>query len=196
MLAIDKLENTKHLLKKHYEDYDIISSVSCVLEDIMDENTIIINIGTDRVIFDVIAPYIGTCLRNKRCSIPIYGTISNPIHAKNLKEQLHKIKIKHPYSKIIAIDACAGDGMIGDIIIENNPRVGKDLPPVGDYSIKIVTNIITDPLCILNHYSDSIRLNDIMKIGKVVEKSILKTINIKKLNNKEVALTNYCSERL
>lgn len=197
MLTIGKLENDKNLLRKHYEDYDVMSSISDVLEDIIDENTIIVNIGTDRVIYDAIAPLIGTYLKNKKCSVPVYGTISNPIHALNLEEKLYKIKSKHPYSTIIGIDACKSD-IIGEIIVDNksiNPGsgTGKILPKVGDYSIKITT--ITNSSFIFDN-STSIRLNDIMEMGEIVGNAILKVVNSKKNNNKEVTLTDCYVEDL
>ena len=105
------------------------------------EEVIIVNIGTDKMIYDVLSPLLGTILKENNCSLTVYGTIDNPIHAMNLKDRLEKIKKLHPNAKIISTDACLGaEADIGDITVRNEPikpgkGVGKTLPSVGDISI-------------------------------------------------------------
>ena len=105
-------------------------------------------IGSDRSTGDSLGPLIGYKLKNiNKNHIYIYGSLENPIHSLNLSSMLDKINnnFKNPF--IIAIDACLGNIQdVGKIIIEDSPLypglgVKKELPPVGDISIKGVVNI-------------------------------------------------------
>lgn len=120
------------------------------LKPIMKEKRpiIFLCIGTDRATGDSLGPLVGYKLK----LIPhnnffIYGTLENPINAKNITDTLDKINkyFCNPY--IIAIDACLGAAHnIGKIIIENKPlcpgsSLNKELPEVGDISISGIVNI-------------------------------------------------------
>ncbi|SHE87614.1 spore protease YyaC [Clostridium fallax] len=105
-------------------------------------------IGSDRSTGDSLGPLVGDKLKfSIKKSIYFYGSLENPIHAKNLKETIISInkKFKNPY--IVAIDACLGTVQnVGKILIEKKPlkpglAVSKDLPPVGDLSILGIVNI-------------------------------------------------------
>lgn len=90
-------------------DHDESSHVlSEVLKNTMDNDTIIVCIGTDRVIGDALAPVVGTMLKSRGFRYPVYGTLDRPIHALNIYESIDIVKRKHPNSTIIAIDACLG----------------------------------------------------------------------------------------
>jgi len=115
-------------------------------------------------------------LEEKFFPLPVYGTISNPIHALNLDSKLSDIKLKHPDSKIIGIDACLGPpSKIGEIQVRNYPinpgkGVGKSLSPVGDISIIgiVDSSDINEPFT-----SRNIRLNLILEISKVITQGII-----------------------
>ncbi len=150
------------------------------------KNIIFICIGTDRATGDALAPLVGTFLsRNK--NIIVYGTLDNPVHAKNLKEILHTIDTDN--NLIIAIDACVGEfENIGSIKISNESikagsGVGKDLPEVGDVSIVGVVNLnFGDIMKIISHT----RLNLIYNMGNIIYKAISRTmykINKENLQN-------------
>lgn len=120
------------------------------LKNIFIENRpiIFLCIGTDRATGDSLGPLIGYKLKDiERKNIYIYGSLEYPIHSINLSEILFKIEnnFKDPF--IIGIDASLGNVQnIGKIFIEDSPlqpglALGKDLPPVGDMSIKGVVNI-------------------------------------------------------
>ena len=120
------------------------------LKNIFIENRpiIFLCIGTDRATGDSLGPLIGYKLKDiERKNIYIYGSLEYPIHSINLSEILCKIEnnFKDPF--IIGIDASLGNVQnIGKIFIEDSPlqpglALGKDLPPVGDMSIKGVVNI-------------------------------------------------------
>ena len=66
-------------------------------------------IGSDRATGDSLGPIIGHKLaQNHFSSIYIYGTLEEPVHAKNLEKVIDTIydTFSNPY--IVAIDACLG----------------------------------------------------------------------------------------
>lgn len=103
---------------------------------------VILCIGTDRVCGDALGPLIGTMLTD-RFNTPsfVYGTLSSPVTALNLKSAVDFIKSRHPSSPVIAVDSCVGKASeIGKIRlfcggIKPGLATGKDLPRVGDISI-------------------------------------------------------------
>lgn len=115
------------------------------LKDIFRNNKdlIIVNIGTDRSIYDSIAPLVGTLLNESNTKLTVLGCLDKPIHALNIEQRLQYINDKYKDYTILAIDACIGDD-VGHISIDKKPikagaGAGKNLPSVGDYSIKCIT---------------------------------------------------------
>ncbi|WP_346886576.1 spore protease YyaC [Clostridium sp. UBA4395] len=163
-------------VKIHYKDSLGYYTLSNFLKDELNANTIIVCIGTDRCIGDCLGPLIGSMLEEKFFPLPVYGTISNPIHALNLDSKLSDIKLKHPDSKIIGIDACLGPpNKIGEIQVRDYPinpgkGVGKSLSPVGDISIIgiVDSSDIDEPFT-----SRNIRLNLILEISKVITQGLV-----------------------
>ncbi len=163
-------------VKIHYKDSLGYYTLSNFLKDELNANTIIVCIGTDRCIGDCLGPLIGSMLEEKFFPLPVYGTIANPIHALNLDSKLSDIKLKHPDSKIIGIDACLGPpNKIGEIQVRDYPinpgkGVGKSLSPVGDISIIgiVDSSDIDEPFT-----SRNIRLNLILEISKVITQLIM-----------------------
>lgn len=167
-----------YLLKKHHEDIDIIESMVEILKKEIDENTIIVCIGTDRCIGDSVGPIIGSILKNS-IKNTVYGTIDEPIHALNIFEYVEMINKKHKDKKILCIDAAVGKNEnIGKILIENKPMmpgkgVGKKLPSIGNISIKpIVTNYKKDT----HNNLHNVRLSYVIKISKIITQSIKEAI--------------------
>ncbi|MEG0774454.1 spore protease YyaC [Clostridium sp.] len=163
-------------IKTHYKDPLGYYNLANFIKDHLNENTIIVCIGTDRCIGDCLGPLVGTYLSEKFFPLPVYGTISDPIHALNLESKLTEIKSIHPTSKIIGIDACLGPySSIGEIQVRNYPinpgkGVGKILPPVGDISIIGIVDSSDDdePFTTRN-----IRLNLIVQLSKVITHSLM-----------------------
>lgn len=148
-------------------------------------------IGTDRSTGDSLGPLIGEKL-NALISdnFILYGTLKNPVHAKNLHETLKEIHTKYTYPYIIAIDACLGQiSNIGNIIIENKPlspgaAMRKELPKVGDLSITGVVNI-----CGALEFMvlQNTRLYTVMHLANIISEgiyhAILKTLGSKSNSN-------------
>ena len=123
-----------YLAKVNYEKENVVQILSSVLKDVIDENTVIVCIGTDRAIGDALGPLVGTMLKNSDFKYPVYGTLDDPIHALNIYEAIDKISKTHSKGNFLAIDACLGSkSSIGNIQIREGPilpgkGVGKKLP--------------------------------------------------------------------
>ncbi|KAJ50026.1 putative sporulation protein YyaC [Clostridium tetanomorphum] len=149
---------------------------------------VILCIGSDRSTGDSLGPLIGYKLRFlSRENLYIYGSLDNPVHAKNLCEITSKIQNEYKNPYIIAIDACLGNVQnIGKICIEEKAlcpgsAMNKNLPPIGNLSITGIVNISgTLEFMVLQNT----RLNTVMQLADVISKgiyhSILKTIGGRK----------------
>lgn len=65
------------------------------------KDTIIVCIGTDKCIGDCLGPLVGSILTENFFPLPVYGTLSSPIHALNIDERLNEIYSNHPNASII-----------------------------------------------------------------------------------------------
>lgn len=163
-------------IKSHYDNPLAYYEIANFLKDYIDENTIIVCIGTDRCIGDCLGPLVGTLLKDNFFPLPVFGTISEPIHALNIDKKLNEIKNIYPKGNIIGIDACLGDNeSIGEIQARDYPihpgkGVGKSLPEVGTASIiGIVDSSDSSEL----FTTRNIRLDLIMKLSKVITHAII-----------------------
>ncbi|MGL4760060.1 MAG: spore protease YyaC [Sarcina sp.] len=162
-------------IKSYYKDSLSYYKLAHFLKDYINDS-IIICIGTDKCIGDCLGPLVGTALIEKNFPQPVYGTLEKPIHALNLDTELERIYKLHPYSTVIAIDACLGDvNAIGEIHLKTDSLkpgkgVGKTLPSVGDISIIGIVDSSSKKDLFSNR---AIRLNLIMDITKVIVNSIL-----------------------
>ncbi|CAG9714897.1 spore protease YyaC [Clostridium neonatale] len=153
------------------------------IKEHINTNSIIVCIGTDKCIGDCLGPLVGTILKENNFPLPVYGTLSEPIHALNIDERLNEIKKLHPNAHIIGIDACLGNEEdIGDIRVRNHAispgkGVGKELPEVGETSIIGIVDT--------SEYSDlffsrSIRLSFVMDMAKSISKILFDSCLINK----------------
>ncbi len=105
------------------------------------ERPVIICIGSDRHILDCLGPLTGTMLRESLPDLLLYGTLDQPLHARNLVKQLQSIRYNNPGHIELAIDASVGEedeiGMVqfrqGGLI--PGKALAKTLPAVGDFSL-------------------------------------------------------------
>lgn len=150
--------------------------LSNFLKHYINDNTILICIGTDRCIGDCLGPLVGTMLKEKYFPLSIYGTISEPIHALNIDKKLLKIKKEHPTSTIIGIDACLGDTenigeiQVRDYAIHPGKGVGKSLPDVGETSIVGIVDSCESSELFTNR---NIRLNLIFQMATIIVQTIM-----------------------
>lgn len=165
------------LFNRHFEEKYIFGSLSYLFfkELPRDKEIVFLCIGVDRSLGDCFGPMTGTLLQQLGVS-HIYGTLDNPVHAKNLSAIYAGIQ-KEKF--IVAIDASLGSaGEIGYVKVKRSPilpgsAMGKELPSVGDLSVILVVNIAG----IANHL---LLQNSSMKIvwkgANLVAKSIFTAI--------------------
>ena len=79
-------------------------------------------VGSDKVVGDSLAPIVGEYLTKKfKIKAYVYGSLKNPITAINVLSAYNYIKVKHPKSKLIIIDATLSDEEnINFVRLENN----------------------------------------------------------------------------
>lgn len=167
-------------------DYNSIFTFSNILTEIFisvsnDSRPIIfLCIGTDRSTGDSLGPLVGEKLKFlSRSNIGFYGNLENPVHAKNLQDNIDDIYSTYINPFIIAIDACLGSlENVGKVFIENKPimpgsAMKKDLPKVGDISITGIVNIsgILEFMVLQNT-----RLYTVMKLADLISNGIYSSI--------------------
>ena len=169
---------------------------SILKEDVpFNSNLVILCIGTDRSTGDCLGPLVGHKLSSNYFlkDIRIYGTLTNPVHAKNLKENVDIIYKSIPDPYIIAIDASLGKcENIGKINLYKGPLypgagVNKDLLPVGDISITGIVNIsgFMEYIVLQNT-----RLSIVMQLADTISKSLYLSIKSTRKVRSESALLN------
>lgn len=77
-------------------------------EDLTNRDIVILCIGSDRATGDSLGPMVGHQLARIQKNFHLYGTLKNPVHAKNLEDALTFIELNHKNPFIIAIDASLG----------------------------------------------------------------------------------------
>ena len=87
------------------------------LKGTINENTLIVCIGTPKVYWDKTSCIVGTLLTEKYNIKNVLGTYDDPVHALNLEERIKNIK----HNNILAIDSCvaADNKKVGDILFVN-----------------------------------------------------------------------------
>ncbi|GFN37160.1 spore protease YyaC [Tepidimicrobium xylanilyticum] len=146
------------------------------------QDLIILCIGTDRSTGDSLGPLVGYKLAphiQPFEQVYLFGTLEEPVHAKNLEDITHYINSQHPNPFILAIDASLGNmDKIGYINIKKGPLkpglgVNKNLPPVGDISITGVVNVggMMEYIVLQNT-----RLSLVMNMANIIYKGIYKSL--------------------
>lgn len=171
------LEKTKVYYYNSQKKQDIIK-FSQILTSLIKEKLgkkqelVLLCIGSDRATGDCLGPIIGYKLSKvQQPGFHVYGTLSEPVHAKNLDETLLKIHQLHPTAAIIAVDASLGSSRhVGFITLGSgslSPGIGveKELPPVGDIFITGIVNISG----VLNHMVlQTTKLGTVMQLADFI----------------------------
>ena len=172
--------------KIHYKSSIAYYEIAEALKEFINKNTVIVCIGTDKCIGDCLGPLVGTILKDNLFPLPVYGTISSPIHALNIDKRLDDINKIHPNACIIGIDACLGEtSSIGEIhtrdyAIHPGKGVGKSLPDVG---IASIIGIIDSSDNADLFSSRSIRLALVLDMAKVIAHGLIHAYRTNKNNN-------------
>ncbi len=153
--------------------YDFCCNLSHMMQKVNPaKKLVLLCIGSDRATGDALGPIIGYKLSKYHYdNLIIYGTLQKPVHAKNLSSTLDDIRLTHPDSTVIAIDASLGSiSHVGYITLGEGalrPGVGvdKELPLVGDIFITGIVNISG----ILNHtLLQTTRLDIVMQLADYI----------------------------
>lgn len=145
------MNKTQSCYSIHYEQTSAVWELSNLFLDqipFQHDALVFCCIGTDRSTGDALGPIIGSQLQNT-FSFPFHvlGTLEQPLHALNIIERHDQLKNEFQNPFIVAIDACLGDvNAIGSILIQHGPlhpgkAVKKQLPPIGNLSIKGIVNV-------------------------------------------------------
>lgn len=142
-------------------------------------------IGTDRSTGDCLGPLVGYKLTTTYLSekINVFGTLENPVHAKNLPSSIESLYARYSSPLIIAIDASLGKSEnVGKINLFKGPLtpgsgVNKKLDSIGDISITGIVNIsgYMEYMILQNT-----RLSFVMQIADVISHGLYESLhNIK-----------------
>ena len=138
---------------------------------------VLLCVGSDLAIGDCLGPITGSMLKRKTQGLNafVYGTLSSPVTAKEMKYVKEFLKSTHPRSVVVAVDAAVGGaGDIGLIKVTDQPlRPGaganKDLGAVGDMSVMgIVAEKSVGNYALLNQT----RLNLVYKMAEVLSDAL------------------------
>lgn len=151
-------------------------------------------IGSDRATGDCLGPLLGhrLCQVFRNSPYFVYGTLKEPVHAKNLQETIDKIYQLHENPLIIAIDASLGRSShvgyytLGEGPLRPGAGVDKQLPFVGDYYITGIVNIsgLLDQMLL-----QTTRLHTVMSLSDQIFDGIRHFIY--KLDRKKMLLETY-----
>ena len=162
-MAIDKLLASPSLLKKRGLDSSLPPIVVCV--------------GSDLAIGDSLGPIVGSMLSYKTQGLGVflYGTLSSPVTAKEIKYTRQFLKETHKNRPVIAVDAAVGEnGDIGLIKGSDSPLspgsgAGKKLGTVGDISLMgIVAEKSVSNYGLLN----TTRLNLVYTMAEIISSAL------------------------
>lgn len=138
---------------------------------------VIVCIGSDLAIGDALGPVCGSMVKYKTqgLNVFLYGTLSAPVTAKDVKNLRAFLKETHRNSPVIAVDAAVGDaGDIGLIKIVDKPLMpgsgaNKKLGAIGDFSVMgVVAEKSVKSYALLN----ATRLNLVYTMSEIIANAI------------------------
>lgn len=147
----------------------ILPEISCA--------PVILCIGSDLSVGDSLGPVVGTKLKETLSGLNcfVYGTLSKPITAHEVKYMNDFLRLTHPGSPIIAIDAAVG--LAGDIGLIKLARRGikpgsganKKLSKVGDVSIM---GIVAERSLFNYSLFSATRLNIVYRMAEIISEGV------------------------
>ncbi len=133
-------------------------------------------IGTDRATGDCLGPILGHRLHTDFSSqFHVYGTLEEPVHARNLDSTIAEINSSYDNPLIVAVDAALGKSAhVGFVTLGEGPLkpgagVEKELPSVGELSITGIVNMsgILDQMLL-----QTTRLNIVVRLADYIFEGI------------------------
>ena len=134
---------------------------------------VVVCIGSDLAIGDSLGPVVGSMLKFKTQGLAafLYGTLSTPITAKEIKYIRTFLRETHRGSPVIAVDAAVGDaGDIGLIKINDTPLLpgagaNKQLGAIGDIT---VMGIVSEKSIANYGLLNTTRLNLVYSMAEII----------------------------
>lgn len=174
--VVDITDSCAQINFGRYFRYHLISNMDNTYKSL-----VFLCIGTDRSTGDSLGPIVGYKLSSLNYdNITVYGTLEDPVHAKNLSQRVEEIKRFYMNPFIVAIDACLGhQENIGHINISNGPiypgaGVNKNLLPIGNINI---TGVVNASGYMEYFVLQNTRLNIVMKMADIITGGILYSID-------------------
>ena len=137
---------------------------------------IVLCIGSDLAIGDSLGPIVGTMLKKKGYGGVVYGTLTTPVTAKEVKYINNFLQKTHPNSPVIAVDAAVGDEIdiglikVTDTALKPGSGANKRLGKVGDLSIM---GIVAGRGAFAYSALSLTRLNMVYAMAEVISDAIL-----------------------
>lgn len=144
---------SSHTFSCHYTDLFAFAKTTAFISHYLNQlgncgerEIVYLCIGTDRVTGDCLGPLVGTKLRQLLPGAKLFGTLKDPVHARNLEEKLAEIQTSAEKPLIVAVDASLGQASrVGYININlgglsPGSALRKVLPVVGDFHISGIVN--------------------------------------------------------
>lgn len=170
------LKNKSNISYFNSSEKNIAYQLGCSLVELLKEQILLnktivfLCIGSDRATGDCLGPIIGYKLSKfiKRYDYYVYGTLEEPVHAKNLKDTIDMIYQTHDDAFIVAIDASLGSSnhigyiTLGEGSLKPGAGVDKNLPEVGDV---FITGIVNFSGVLDNMLLQTTRLNVVMSMA-------------------------------
>lgn len=153
----------------------VISALHAFLKD--DKPPVILCIGSDLVAGDALGPIVGTLLSEKTAGIPayIYGRLSSPVTAREIRYVNTFLHRTHPDRKILAIDAAVGGAgetgliRVQDFALSPGSGANKKLEKTGDVSI---LGIVTEKTPFGRASLSSIRIHTVYRMASIVADAV------------------------
>lgn len=164
------------LYSSHYTNKNILNDTKPIIKKILSNNTIILCIGSDKIILDCLGPLVGTILKNNS-NLNILGDLSNPITTKNLNSVTSELD--KTTNNVIVIDCCLSEDKnnINNIYIYNKPSLPGGLntnkTPIGNYKILACVDHLNNPLI----YSNNKSLFHVYNLAQTIANILMNGIN-------------------
>lgn len=189
--AVQRHKKTVRFITKTGEETAEMSKQIAHTLRLSSKEPVFLCIGSDRSTGDSFGPLVGTMLKEHLIPYQVFGTLSEPVHAQNLKIVLKEIQKKKLDSLIFAIDACLGDPHQIESIYFNEGSfcpgnaVHQTLPEVGDYHLKAVVNHL-DPFFPV-HSLNNTRLDTVMRLAKRTTSILINATQLSSIENESAS---------
>ncbi len=176
-MAADGVAMATDKLLKLYQNKKMQGAGMHSPQNITEKMPVVVCIGSDLAIGDSLGPVTGSMLKFKTQGLGffLYGTLSTPITAKEIKYIRTFLKETHRGCPVIAVDAAVGDaGDIGLIKINDTPLLpgagaNKQLGAIGDITIM---GIVAEKSLANYGLLNSTRLNLVYSMAEIISNGL------------------------